>query len=143
MKNLRLMLSAAVMFIALGAQAQVETTKTTTTTTTTLPDWGVAGSDNARYYYIPDIESYYDVRNKNFVYMKDGTWVKTTDLPPAYKDYDLYDGYKVVLTDDAEPYAEYDKMKVKYAKGFKGDPQKTVKIKKRKDGTVKIKEKNK
>ena len=143
MKNLRLLLSAVVMMFAAGAQAQIETSKTTTTTTTTLPDWGVAGSDNARYYYIPDIESYYDIRNKNFVYMKDGTWVKTTDLPASYKDYDLYDGYKVVLTDDAEPYADFDKMKVKYAKGYKGDPQKTVKIKKRKDGTVKIKEKSK
>jgi len=143
MRNLRLLLSAVVFMFAAGAQAQIETTKTTTTTTTTLPDWGVAGADNARYYYIPDIESYYDIRNKNFVYMKDGTWVKTAELPTVYKDVDLYDTYKVVLTDDAEPYADFDKMKVKYAKGYKGDPQKTVKIKKRKDGTVKIKEKSK
>jgi hypothetical protein len=142
MKNLRLLLSAIVLFIAFGVQAQVETTRTTTTTTT-LPDWGVAGADNARYYYIPDIESYYDVRGQNFVYMKDGTWVKTKEVPAAYRDYDLYDSYKVVLTDDMEPYADFDKMKVKYAKGYKGDPQKTIKIKKRKDGTLKIKEKNK
>jgi len=142
MKKLKILLSALVLGIAVSAQAQVETTKTTTVTTT-LPDWGVAGSDNARYYYIPDIETYYDVRNKDFVYMKDGSWVKTTELPVAYKDFDLYDHYKVVLTDDAEPFADFDKMKVKYAKGYKGDPQKTVKIKKRKDGTVKIKEKNK
>lgn len=140
MKNLRLLLSAIVFFVAFSVHAQIETTKTTTVTTT-LPDWGVAGSPNARYYYIPDIESYYDIRTKNFVYMNDGKWVKTTDLPVAYKDYDLYGGYKVVLTEDAEPYDTFDKMKVKYKKGYKGDPQKTVKIKQRKDGTVKIKEK--
>jgi hypothetical protein len=142
MKNLRLLLSAVAVFIAVSVQAQIETTKTTTTTTT-LPDWGVAGYDNARYYYIPDIETYYDVRGRNFVYMKDGTWVKTNELPAAYRDFDLYDSYKVVLTDDREPYADFDKYKVKYAKGYKGDPQKTVKIKQRKDGTLKIKEKNK
>ncbi|RTY89133.1 hypothetical protein [Flavobacterium sp. GT3R68] len=140
MKNLKVLLSAIVLSLAFGAQAQVETKKTTTTTTTTLPEWGVAGSNDARYYYIPDIETYYDVKNKNFVYMKDGTWAKTTELPDTYKDYDLYSGYKVVLDDEAEPYGDYDKMKVKYNKGFKGEPQKTVKIKKRKNGTVKIKE---
>ena len=74
--------------------------------------------------------------------MQDGKWVKSEEVPATYKDYDLYDGYKVVLKDPQEPFAEYDNMKVKYAKGFKGDPQKTIKIKKRKDGTIKIKEKN-
>jgi hypothetical protein len=137
MKNVKLLLSAILLiaFSTLHAQVEVKTT------TTTLPDWGVAGADNAHYYYIPDIESYYDISGRNFVYMNDGKWVKTPEPPVTYKDYDLYNGYKVVLTDDKEPYAEYDKMKVKYAKGYKGDPQKTVKIKKRADGTVKIKEK--
>lgn len=142
MKNLKALLSALVLFFASNSQAQVETTKTTTTTTAMIPDWGVAGSNDARYYYIPDIETYYDIKGQNFVYMKDGTWAKTTELPSTYKDYDLYSGYKVVLTDDKEPYAEYDNMKVKFKKGYKGDPQKTVKIKKRKNGTVKIKEKD-
>jgi hypothetical protein len=73
--------------------------------------------------------------------MNNGTWTRSKTLPDQYRDYDLYDGYKVVLTDDKEPFADYDKLKVKYAKGYKGDPQKTLKIKKRKDGTVKIKEK--
>lgn len=143
MRNVKAMLSAILMLIAFGTQAQVGTTRTTTTSSTTLPDWGVADADSARYYYLPDIESYYDIRNRNFVYMKDGSWVKTNDLPANYSDYDLYSGYKVVLTDDAEPFSNYEKTKMKYAKGYKGDPQKTVKVKQKKDGTVKIKEKNK
>ncbi len=138
MKSIKILL-AAIVFLAIGTvQAQVQKT---TTTTSTLPDWGVAGYDNATYYYIPDIETYYDVRTKNYVYMNGDQWVKTTTLPLTYKDYDLYSGYKVVLTDDKEPFAQYDKMKVKYAKGYKGDTQRTIKIKKRANGTVKIKEK--
>ena len=137
------LLLSAILFIAYGTiQAQaVEKTTTTTSTTMTLPDWGVAGSENARYYYIPDIDSYYDISSKNFVYMNNGQWTKSTDVPAAYKEVDLYDSYKVVLHDE-EPFKEYDKVKVKYAKGYKGDPQKTVKVKKRKDGTIKIKEKD-
>jgi len=137
MKRLKNLLLAIALVAAAGANAQVEVK----TTTTTLPDWGVAGSENAHYYYIPDIQSYYDITGKQFVYMDNGKWVKTTTLPTAYKDYDLYNGYKVVLTDPKEPYSDYDAMKVKYAKGYVGEPQKTVKIKKKANGTVKIKEK--
>lgn len=111
-----------------------------TKTTVTLPDWGVAGNDNATYYYIPDIQSYYDTRSQQYVYMNDGKWMKTKTLPTAYKDYDLYSGYKVVLTDDQEPYSDYDNMRVKYAKGYKGDPQKTYKVKTNRRGKVKMKE---
>ena len=127
-------LLATVLCIAFGAAyAQ-------TKTTVRLPDWGVAGNDNATYYYIPDIQSYYDTRSGNYVYMNEGKWMKTKTLPTEYRDYDLYSGYKVVLTDDKEPYSDYDNMRVKYAKGFKGDPQKTYKVKTNRRGKVKMKE---
>jgi hypothetical protein len=137
MKIAKFLLAALVCITFGTAQAQV----TVKTTTTSMPDWGVAGNDKATYYYIPDIESYYDVRAGNYVYMDNGKWAKTTTLPTAYKDYDLYNGYKVVLTDEQEPYADYDNIRVKYAKGFKGEPQKTYKVKKNRSGKVKIKEK--
>ena len=146
MKTIKIMLSVALLLAVGATQAQVDSKSTTTTTTTTtkatLPDWGVAGAENARYYYIPDIQTYYDISSGNYVYMDNGNWAKSKTLPAQYKDYDLYNTYKVVLTDDKDPFADYDKMKIKYAKGYQGDPQKTIKIKKRKDGTVKIKEKN-
>lgn len=127
MKSLKFILPAiaAIAFTTIQAQS-------VNRTTTTLPDWGVAGYDNATYYYIPDIETYYDVRAKHYVYMENGKWARTTTLPATNKDYDLYSGYKVVLTDDKEPFADYDKLKIRYAKGYKGVPQKTYKIKKRK-----------
>ena len=133
--KLKKILLVAILCIAFSAlQAQVKTT-------VTLPDWGVAGSDNATYYYIPATETYYDVRKGEYVYQQDGKWVRTATMPAAYKDYDLYNGYKVVLTDDKEPFADYDNMRVKYAKTFKGDPQKTYKVKKTRSGKIKIKEK--
>ena len=128
-------LLTALFFVALSsAQAQVKTT-------VTLPDWGVSGYDNATYYYIPATESYYDVRNQQYVYMQDGKWVKNNSLPETYKDYDLYNGYKVVLTDDKEPFGDFDNMKIKYGKDYKGESQKTYKIKKTRTGKIKIKEK--
>lgn len=117
-----------------SAQAQVKTT-------VTLPDWGVAGNDDATYYYIPATETYYDLRKGEYVYQQDSKWVRTTTLPAAYKDYDLYSGYKVVLTDDKEPFDDYDNMRVKYSKNYKGEVQKTYKVKTNRNGKVKMKEK--
>ena len=135
MKLVKFLLTA-VLFIAFSA-----TTKAQVKTTVTLPDWGVAGQDNATYYYIPATETYYDVRKGEYVYQQEGKWVRTTTLPTAYKDYDLYSGYKVVLTDENEPFTDYDNMRVKYAKTYKGEPQKTYKVKTTRSGKVKIKEK--
>ena len=115
-------LLAAIALIAFNTtQAQVKTS-----TTTTLPDWGVAGQDNATYYYIPATETYYDIRNKEYVYMQDGKWVKNSAMPADYSDYDLYNGYKVVLTDAKEPYANHYSLKAKYPKTYKGKSQATI-----------------
>ena len=131
-------LLTAVAFIAFNqAQAQVNPT----VGKMAPPDWGVAGKDNATYYYLPATESYYDVRKGEYVYKQNDKWIRTTTLPTAYKNYDLYNGYKVVLTDENEPFANYDNLRVKYAKDYKGEEQKTYKVKKTKTGKLKIKEK--
>ena len=53
--------------------------------------------NQVRYYYLPDIESYYDVRNHEFVYMEDGNWIFSPSLPPQYAWYDLAAGFVVLL----------------------------------------------
>ena len=134
MKLQKILMAALVCIAFSSAQAQVKTT-------VALPDWGVSGNDDAKYYYIPATETYYDVRTGEYVYQQDSKWMRTTTLPVAYKDYDLYSGYKVVLTDDKEPFEDYDNMRVKYAKNYKGEVQKTYKVKTNRNGKVKMKEK--
>lgn len=134
MKLQKILMAALVCIAFNSAQAQVKTT-------VTIPDWGVAGNDDATYYYIPATETYYDLRKGEYVYQQDSKWVRTTTLPAAYKDYDLYSGYKVVLTDDKEPFDDYENMRVKYAKNYKGEVQKTYKVKTNRNGKVKMKEK--
>ncbi|MDP5200279.1 hypothetical protein [Flavobacterium sp. DG2-3] len=94
----------------------------------TPPAWGPAGYSDVRYYYLPDLETYYDVSTSNYVYLNNGQWVRTRSLPSAYRNYDLYNEYKVVLTDyrGDRPYDSFKSHKVKYGKGYKGKPQKTI-----------------
>lgn len=53
------------------------------------PRWRPAGYDYAEYYYLPDIETYYYVPQRQFIYMSNGRWV--------FVKYDLYDNNKVVI----------------------------------------------
>lgn len=94
----------------------------------TPPAWGPAGYTEVRYYYIPDIHTYYDVSTRQYIYLTNGRWVRATVLPVAYRNYNLYSGYKVVLHDyrGATPYVYYKTHKVKYPKGYKGRYQQTV-----------------
>lgn len=61
------------------------------------PAWGPIGYDYAGYYYFPDIDCYYDVNMALFYYFDRGRWISASYLPYAYRNYDLYRLYKVVL----------------------------------------------
>jgi len=50
-----------------------------------------------RYYYFPDIECYYDVWNREFIYLDDANWMFGSMLPPSYGWYDLNTGFIVLL----------------------------------------------
>ena len=83
------------------------------------PAWGPAGYDYVQYYYLPDIDAYYYVPRRQFVYLSNGRWVFSTYLPPAYRSYDLYSGYKVVIN-EPRAYQYYTTHKIKYA-GYRGN----------------------
>jgi len=86
------------------------------------PAWAPVGNAEAEYYYIPDVEAYYDVRQTQFIYYGNGRWIRSKNLPGQYRNYDLYRGYKVVLHDyhGSRPYNNFKNHKIKYYKGYKG-----------------------
>jgi hypothetical protein len=69
-----------------------------------LPDWApyYNNANLVRYYYLPDIECYYDVRSREFIYMEDGEWMFGRNLPPVYAWFDLRTCFVVAL--DARVY---------------------------------------
>jgi len=83
------------------------------------PVWGPVGYDYADYYYIPDIDVYYSVPRHQYIYQQRGRWVFSRSLPPQYRNYDLYRGYKVVINDDPRPYIHHQTYREKYA-SYKG-----------------------
>jgi hypothetical protein len=61
------------------------------------PPWRVPGYNYVEYYYLPDIDAYYYVPRRQFVYMNNGQWVFSSSLPYRYRNYDLYRGNKIVV----------------------------------------------
>jgi len=82
------------------------------------PIWGPVGYDHASYYYLPDIDAYYDVNARQYVYLDGGQWVTRPNLPQQYANYDLYGGYKVVIN-SPRPWVHAAKYRTQYAK-YKG-----------------------
>lgn len=123
MKTLKLISLGLVLFFANSARSQVSVN----INVGTAPSWGPVGYAETRYYYLPDVEAYYDVPSAMFIYYSNGGWVQQAYLPAHYKNYDLYSGYKVVLTDyhGSTPYILFKDHKNKYYKGYRNGNQKT------------------
>lgn len=124
MKNLKLFALGVVLLIAGSANAQVSVN----VNIGSPPAWGPSGYAETEYYFLPDVQSYYDIRSSQFIYFGNGKWIRSRYLPKQYRNYDLYSGYKVVLNDyhGRTPYTHYKSHKVKYHKGYKGKYQKTI-----------------
>ncbi|HEX6191494.1 MAG TPA: hypothetical protein VFZ42_03980 [Chitinophagaceae bacterium] len=88
------------------------------------PVWGPIGYDRVDYYYLPDIETYYYVPTRQFIYFSGGNWVFAYGLPPAYRSYNLYSGYKVVVN-RPKAYLYHDTYKIKYKK-YKGNNSQAI-----------------
>lgn len=90
------LLAGATTFTATTTQAQVSVSFNIGS----QPLWGPTGYDYAGYYYMPDVDAYYSIADQQFIYMDGGQWVYRQSLPGRYRNYDLYNGYKVVINED-------------------------------------------
>lgn len=115
MKSLKLIIIGIMLFLTSAVQAHVKDS----VSKGLPPAWGLIGYSEVRYYFLPDLETYYDIQTSMFIYYKRGQWVHSTKLPKQYKNYDLYGGYKVAITDyvGETPYTYFNVHRTKYSKG--------------------------
>jgi hypothetical protein len=78
------------------------------------PVWGPTGNDYVENYYMPDIETYYNVPQHRFYYNEGGRWVGRSSLPSRFGKVDLYHSHKVVMN-EKEPWKNHMTYKDKYA----------------------------
>ena len=80
----------------------------------TQPLWGPANVDYVEYYYLPEVDVYYNVPTSQYVYLSRGKWITVNTLPASYR-VDLYRTYKVVIN-EKRPYMNHSMYKTKYVK---------------------------
>jgi hypothetical protein len=78
------------------------------------PAWGPVGYDHVDYYYLPEIESYYYVPTRNFIYLSGNRWTHSRHLPGRYRGYDLHHGRKVVIN-SPRPYLQHRNYRSQYS----------------------------
>lgn len=118
-----LLLSIAALIMTASAPAQMQLGGGTNTAS--QPLWGPVGYDYVDYYYLPELEIYFDVVQKKFYHLEDGQWKRTSDLPARFREYDIYQLYKVVVN-DWQPFNKHQWYKDRYA-SFRGHrPQQTI-----------------
>jgi hypothetical protein len=82
------------------------------------PVWGPTGYDHVEYYYLPDIDAYYNVPQHRYFYSEGGRWRSGSSLPSRYRGFDFYNSYKVVVNEPT-PYRNAAMYREKYA-SYKG-----------------------
>ncbi|RZJ68277.1 MAG: hypothetical protein EOO50_02330 [Flavobacterium sp.] len=82
------------------------------------PAWIAAPVPSAQFYYLPDIQVYYDRPAAQFIYYGGGGWVRARHLPASYGYYNLNRGRTVCLTDyrGYAPYQRHNVYKTRYAR---------------------------
>ena len=124
MKALKLVALGIVLICAGVAQAQVSVRFNLGV----QPQWAPVGYEDTRYYYLPDVEAYYDVENSMFIYYEGSSWIHRSYLPSRYRNYDLYHGYKVGMRDyrGNTPYYNHREYRTRYAHGRNRTVQRTI-----------------
>jgi hypothetical protein len=103
-------------FIFLGAKAQLRIS--VRANIGVQPIWGPVGYNHAEYYYLPDIDVFYHIPMHQYIFMQNGRWIFSTNLPRQYRDFDLYSSYKVVVN-QRNPYLNARYYRTQYS-SYKG-----------------------
>jgi len=114
----KMILIATILFIAATKNTQAQVKVGVNINIGSQPVWGPVGYDYVDYYYLPDVDAYYYVPQRQFIYLSNGRWVFASSLPVAYRHYDLYSGYKVVIN-EPRPYLHANVFRERYS-GYKG-----------------------
>ena len=73
MKIIKVVLIGLLSIVAANAEAQVSVN----INVGTPPVWAPAERVETQYYYLPEIDTYYDVPSERFIYVSQGNWIRS------------------------------------------------------------------
>lgn len=91
----------------------------------TPPPWApqYEYQERVRYYYLPDMQCYYDVYMHQYIYFDGYNWIHSPYAPAAYSSYDMNSGYVVVLNYGvSDPWLHHNTYVSNYPSGYYNNP---------------------
>ncbi|WP_129020923.1 hypothetical protein [Edaphocola flava] len=88
------------------------------------PGWGPTGYDHVDFYYLPELNCYYDVIRGQFIVLTNNAWIYSNTVPSRYRGIDLYRTYKVVVN-NPRPY-QYNASHIRQYARYKTDHTQVV-----------------
>lgn len=113
----KLLLMAAIGLFSLAA-APAKAQVSVSVNIGSQPQWGPRGYDHVDYYYLPEVQSYYYVPTRQFVYLDGNRWIHARRLPSRYRNYDLYGARKIVINNTRDPWMRHGVYHRQYGGGY-------------------------
>lgn len=93
MKELKFTIAAFILLFTLQSSAQISVSLNIGS----RPTWCDHHEEEYDYYYLPEIEAYYDVRSSVYIYLGPRGWIRSVYLPEYCHNYDVNQGYRVAI----------------------------------------------
>jgi hypothetical protein len=112
MRKLQFTIAAFILLFTLQSNAQVSVSLNIGS----RPTWcNHYEEDEADYYYLPEIEAYYDVRSSVYIYIGPRGWIRSVYLPEYCHNYDVNHGYRVAIDyRGRSPYTYFNNHRERY-----------------------------
>ncbi len=111
MRTLKLIATGIILFAAAStSQAQVSINVNIGAPAVVVrPAWVPQNHVNVDFYYLPDVQAYFDVNASLYVYLNNGNWCRSRYLPVQYRNYDLVHARRIALNGyhGSRPYTYY------------------------------------
>ncbi|MNS43186.1 hypothetical protein D3C72_755810 [compost metagenome] len=120
----KVMMILAIAFSLIGTTATTQAQAKLQVNIGNQPGWGPTGYDHVDFYYLPELNCYYDVIRGQFIVFTNNTWIYSNTVPSRYRGIDLYRTYKVVVN-RPRPY-QYNATHVRQYARYKNDHTQVV-----------------
>jgi hypothetical protein len=112
MKKLRFAIFAIALFCMSGVPAQISVHVNIGHHHAMAPE----RREVAHFYFLPEINAYYDVNTSMYIYLNNGVWIHRSHLPYQYRHFDMNRSHRVLLNDyhGNSPYDHFREHKMKY-----------------------------
>ncbi|WP_395060689.1 hypothetical protein [Flavobacterium sp.] len=112
MRKLQFIIAAFILLFTLQSNAQVSVSLNINSP---RPTWYNHHESECDYYYLPEIEAYYDVRSSVYIYLGPRGWIRSLYLPEYCHNYDVNNGYRVAIDYRGHsPYAYFNNHRDRY-----------------------------